>query len=150
MVEVEGERATGGCLRGSIRYEADLDTGSAYYCHCPTCQKLSGTPAETSVPVKPGSLHFTKGMPSYFQSSPFAERGFCPDCGSRLTYRMLSGDWTTVAIGCLDHPDTIKPTKHYCIESQLSWYRTDDQLPRLRTEEIPELVELWAAAEKHD
>jgi hypothetical protein len=138
----------GGCLCGAVRYEADAFLDSAYYCHCKTCQRVSGTPAEVSVPVTPDSVKFSKGAPHYFRSSPFAERGFCPECGSRLLYRMLSGEWTTVTAGSLDHPEAIHLEKHYCVDSQLPWYKTHDELPRLRSEEIPELVASWAAVEQ--
>jgi len=146
-MEEQSVKVEGGCLCGSVRYEAEAFLHGAYYCHCRTCQRSSGTPAEASVPVKAGSLHFTKDEPRYFRSSPFAERGFCANCGSRLTYRMLSGDWTTVTAGSLDHPEHVAPEKHYCVDTQLAWYKTDDRLPRLRTDEMPELVALWSGAE---
>ncbi len=145
-MEEKAIKVGGGCLCGSVRYEAEAHLQGAYYCHCRTCQRASGAPAEASVPVEPGSLKFTKKKPRYFQSSPFAERGFCPDCGSRLTYRMLSGESTTVAAGSLDHPEKVVPSIHYCVDTQLPWYKTDDQLPRVRSDEIPELVAMWAEA----
>lgn len=147
-MEQETVRATGGCLCGAVRYEAELIPHGAYYCHCRTCQKSSGAPAEADVQIKPDSLRFTQGQPKYFRSSHFAERGFCPECGSRLTYRMLSGDWTNITIGCLDHPENVRPETHYCVEAQLPWYKPDDHLPKVRSDEVPELVAAWAAGEK--
>ena len=145
-MEEDSVAVTGGCLCGAIRYEAVVDPHGAYYCHCRTCQRSSGTPADTDVPAK--SLQFIKGEPRYFQSSPFAERGFCEICGSRLTYRMISGEWTTLTLGCLDNPTSIVPEKHYCVETQVSWYKTAEDLPRIRSDEIPELVTAWAEAGK--
>lgn len=142
-------RVTGGCLCGSVRYEAEANLQGAYYCHCRTCQRASGAPAEASLPVEPGSLKFTKNKPRYFRSSPFAERGFCPECGSRLTYRMLSGESATLTVGSLDHPEKVVPSMHYCVDTQLPWYKTDDELPRVRSDEIPELVAMWAQAEQN-
>ncbi len=89
------EKVTGGCFCGAVRYEAEVYLDDAYYCHCRTCQQTTGAPAEVGVLVKPGSLRFTKGEPKYYQTSHFAERGFCSDCGSRP----LSGNQQT--IGCL-------------------------------------------------
>lgn len=149
-MEEESTRVEGGCLCGAVRYEAQALLHNTYYCHCRTCQRASGAPAEASVPVKPGSLHFTGTEPRYFRSSPFAERGFCSNCGSRLMYRMLSGDYFTVTVGSLDHPESASPEKHYCVESQIAWYKTDDKLPRLRTDEVPELVALWSGVEQKD
>ena len=35
------------------------------------------------------------------------------------------------------------PASHLCAESQLPWYKIDDDLPRTRTEDYPELAALW-------
>jgi hypothetical protein len=144
-------RVTGGCLCGFVRYEAEVYLGDAYYCHCRMCQRTSGAPAEIAVYVKPGTLRFTTEQPKFFRSSPFAERGFCPQCGARLIYRPLSTEYaayTNLAVGCLDHPEKVVPTRHICVDTQQPWYKFADGLPRVRSDEIPELVAMWAAAER--
>jgi hypothetical protein len=109
---------------------------------------VSGVPAEVGVIVKPGSLRLTKGEPKYYQTSHFAERGFCSDCGSRLFYRTVLSDapdeWLNLPVGTLDYPEKAVPASHVCVESQLPWYNIDDGLPRTRTEDDPELAALWA------
>ncbi len=153
-MELEGktEKVTGGCFCGAVRYEAEVYLHDAYYCHCRMCQKLTGAPAEIAVNVKPGSLRFTTGEPKYYQTSHFAERGFCSDCGSRLIYRPLLPEipewWVNLPVGTLDHPKNAVPASHMCVESQLPWYKIDDGLPRTRTEDDPELTALWTAKDK--
>lgn len=138
---------SGGCLCGAIRYEAEVYLDNAYYCHCRICQKSSGAPAEIAVFIKPGTLRFTKEEPKYFQSSPFAQRGFCSHCGSRLIWRSLKhADKDGLTVGSLDHPEAIVPVEHICVENQLPWYKVDEGLPHKRTEDIPELVAAWASA----
>ena len=146
---LESVTITGGCLCGAVRYEAEGFLDDAFYCHCRMCQRASGTPAEISVPLKPGSLRFTRGTPKHYQSSPFGKRGFCPDCGSRLCWTPLheaQAHWLSVTVGSLDEPERAVPQSHGCVESQLPWYRPNDGLPRRRTEEDPEMVAAWAAA----
>jgi Uncharacterized conserved protein len=75
---------TGGCLCGAVRFAGQAFMRSAYYCHCTICQKTSGEPFEIGVLIKAGTLRFTKGAPTYYQSSSFGKRGFCAVCGSRL------------------------------------------------------------------
>ena len=148
-MEDEAYKVTGGCLCGAVRYEAEAYLKKAYYCHCRMCQKSTGAPAEIAVFVKPGTLAFTKEEPTYYQSSPFGRRGFCRHCGSRLIW--MSPDkpeWTNLSAGCLDHPEKVEPSEHNCVESQLPWYQLADDLPRLRSDDIPELVEAWAAVEE--
>ena len=120
---------TGGCLCEAVRYEAEVNLNEAYYCHCKTCQKSTGAPAEIGVLVKPGTLNFTKEDPKFFQSSPLAKRGFCPHCGSRLVYMsLIRADWTNVAAGSLDHPERVVPAEHIWVESQFPWYEVADNL----------------------
>ena len=38
------------------------------------------------------------------------------------------------------------PTEHICVESQFPWYELADNLPRKRSEDDPDLVEVWASA----
>ena len=151
-LEENAEKVTGGCFCGAVRYQAEVYLEDAYYCHCRTCQKISGVPAEVGVFIKPGSLRFTNGEPKYYQTSHFAERGFCSDCGSRLNYRPILPEapesWMNLPVGTLDHPERAKPASHVCVESQLPWYKIDDGLPRTRTEDDPELAALWSAQDK--
>jgi hypothetical protein len=138
---------TGGCLCQAVRYEAHANLRDAFYCHCKTCQITSGAPAAVGVLVKQETLKFTKEEPKVFQSSPFARRSFCQHCGSRLFWMSPDkADWTAVFVGSLDHPENVVPTEHLGIESQLPWYEVADNLPRSRTEDDPDLVELWASA----
>jgi len=139
------EPVTGGCFCGAVRYEAEANLHEAYYCHCRSCQKLSGSPAVVAVLVKPGTLNFTQEEPKYFQTSPFAKEGFCPHCGSRLAYISPEHeDWNGISAGSLDHPERAMPCEHICVESQMPWYKLDDNLPRSRAEDYPELPEAWS------
>ena len=138
------EQVTGGCECGAVRYEAEVNLGAAYYCHCKTCKKASGAPAEVGVFVKPETLKFPKEEPKYYQSGPFALRGFCAHCGSRIIW--MSPDkpeWNNVCVGSLDHPEDATPVEHICVESQLPWFDVADDLPRTRSDDDPELVAVW-------
>ena len=139
------EHVTGECECGAVRYEAEVNLHEAYYCHCKTCQKSSGAPAEVGVFVKPETLKFLKDEPKYFQSAPFAQRGFCANCGSRIIW--MSADkpeWNNLCVGSLDHPENVVPKEHICVESQLPWYKIADDLPRTHSDDDPELVAVWA------
>ena len=142
----KAQKVTGGCYCGAVRYEAKVFLHSAYYCHCTTCQKSSGQPAEIGVPVKVGSLRFTKEEPQYFTSSDWAKRGFCRQCGSRLIFIPLSTDneWLiNLTVGSLDNPEEARPSTHIFEDSRLAWYKIDDGLPRLRGDEIDDLLPVW-------
>jgi adenylate cyclase len=143
---------TGGCLCGEIRYrvtEPALDTN---FCHCRMCQKFSGAPVTVGSTYPASAVQFTKGEPRYYKSSPFAERGFCANCGSSLTYRPLVppvtpawANWILIYTGSLDNPAPNAPTWHLGVESQMPWFDIPHARKRVRCQDSPDLVEAWAA-----
>jgi hypothetical protein len=140
------KNVTGGCLCGKVRYEAQVFLKSAFYCHCRICQKSSGQPAEITVPIKAGTLVFTKSKPKYYVSSQHGQRGFCGECGSRIVWQALQpeNDWlTNVDVGSLDNPAAVKPSKHIFVDTRLPWYIIDEQLPQFREAEVDAMLGVW-------
>ena len=137
---------TGGCLCGAVRYEISEPAIDAGYCHCRMCQRFSGSPVSAFAAFPRGAVRFTQGEPKYYDSSLLAERGFCANCGSSLTYRPLIPQWSElmiVELGSMDHPENFTPTWHGGIESQLPWLNIHDNLPRVRSQDSPDMVEAW-------
>jgi DNA-binding SARP family transcriptional activator len=155
LSEIYGDKKVpviGGCLCGEIRYEISEPAMDTAYCHCRMCRKFSGAPIAASSTYPAEALHFTRGEPKYYKSSPFSERGFCANCGSSLTYRPINppvtpdwAGWISVDIGSLDNPEPNLPTWHLGIESKLSWLDIHDRKVRIRCQDAPDLVEAWAA-----
>ena len=85
---------TGGCLCGDVRYEISKPAIDIGYCHCKMCQRFSGAPVIFGATYPIEAVQFTQGEPTYYKSSPIAERGFCKRCGSSLTYKPLARRWT--------------------------------------------------------
>lgn len=78
------ETITGRCLCGAVTVRAEVEERSLQACHCDMCQRhTSGM--FISVATVPGSVEFT-GPAKAFQSSEWADRGFCEVCGSTLWY----------------------------------------------------------------
>jgi hypothetical protein len=143
---------TGGCLCGEIRYRVTEPALETNFCHCRMCQKFSGGPFSVGSTYHAGAVQFTKGEPRYYKSSPFAERGFCVNCGSSLTFRALVpavtpawADWILLFTGSLDNPAPNVPTWHLGAESQLPWVDILQARTRVRCQDSPDLVEAWAA-----
>ena len=120
---------TGGCLCGAVRYESDEPPRDVHYCHCRMCQRTNGAPVVVGVPFGDATFRFTRGAPKLFNSSDFAARGFCADCGSRLTYQARDDSGISVEIGSLDYPDQAPPVYHTGVESWISWLAIEDDLP---------------------
>jgi hypothetical protein len=113
------------------------------------CQKSSGAPAEIGIPIKAGTLRFTKGDPKFYASSAVGKRGFCERCGSRLVWRPAdpADDWlTSLSVSSLDEPEEARPHMHIHVNTQLSWYDVADQLPRMREEDGDQVLAMMAEA----
>jgi hypothetical protein len=136
------DRITGGCQCGAVRYALSEAPSDPTICHCRMCQKAFGSffAPLTGVPI--AAFAVTRGTLSVFKSSDEAERGFCRDCGTPLTFRYIDRPRISVSIGSLDEPAKIPPQKQDGVESRLSWFATLAALPGDQTteEDAPELA----------
>jgi hypothetical protein len=119
-----------------VRYALATAPEESSICHCRMCQKASGQPFMALARVRRGDLTWTRGAPAIFTSSNLAERGFCRDCGTPLTYRFVEEDNISVAVGSLDDPRAAPPTIQYGVEGELPWCAALPTLPRQRTEDF--------------
>jgi len=111
----------GGCQCGAVRYRLIAEPTGVNICHCRMCQKASGGPLMAFGGVRLDQLVWTRGAPKNFMSSSIAERGFCAECGTPLTYRMLERDRISVTLGSLDQPAAVAPTSQLGVESKAPW-----------------------------
>jgi hypothetical protein len=128
---------TGGCQCGAVRYALYAEPNSADICHCRMCQRAVGNLFMGTAGVPQSWFAWTRGEPAVFQSSSAAERGFCRDCGTPLTFRYLAGKSISVTVGSLDQPARAKPTRQYGIESRVPWWPELFDLPGVTTAEDP-------------
>ncbi len=125
------ETLKGGCHCGHIRYEISGMPFDADYCHCRDCHKITGAPVSAWVDVKTAQLSWPGAKPKEYASSATIRRGFCPECGSTLSYRSTAHpDYFTLAIGSLDDPALMAPKYHIYTKDAPPWLVIDDHSPR--------------------
>jgi hypothetical protein len=127
--------ATGGCQCGNVRYAITAPFENPHICHCRMCQKAFGNYFAALVGTQKPALKWTKGSPSFFRSSPAAQRGFCRDCGTPLSFAYDEADRISVSIGSLDHPDAVTPENQFGAEGRLPGFAILHELPASRTED---------------
>lgn len=132
---------SGGCLCGAVRYEIDVADETASTCHCSMCRRQSGGAFMAFITVPREHFRLLRGEIRGYRSSEFGLRGFCAVCGTPLT---MAYDFEPEAIGIvtgsLDDPEAVPPDRHWGSESMLTWLRLADGLPRLASEEDPDVL----------
>ena len=129
----QSEPFEGGCLCGALRYRATVPPLRGVMCHCSMCRKQSGAPVLAFVHFPIEAFAWVKGKPKRYRSSKFAERGFCPTCGSTISmHEDVLSDRVQVSVGSLDDPDRVRIDDHVWIEDQVAWFRVSDDLPRFK------------------
>jgi hypothetical protein len=136
---VAGEDAqtglTGGCQCGAVRYRLARAPSRANVCHCRMCQKASGAPFMAFSGVRLADFDVTRGAIATYRSSDVAERGFCAQCGTPLTYRRLGADRISFTLGSLDEPGEVAPTEQICVDTRLPWFDALFTLPATTTQD---------------
>jgi hypothetical protein len=121
----------GGCLCGGLRYEIDAAPLHSAYCHCAMCRKATGGVLVPWITVAASAFHVVKGDLRHYQSSAQAVRGFCPDCGTQITFAHESrARQLDVTHGSLDDPDAFPPKRQFFASSRLKFLKGfDPDLP---------------------
>ncbi len=130
----------GGCLCGATRYRVSGEATSRCWCHCQSCRLASGSPFVAWVTFPATNFQLLQGDLASYRSSPPVLRGFCPTCGTALTYQSEDrAERLDVAVATLDDGSLLKPLYHIWVSDQVSWVSIDDGLPQFpewRTKEV--------------
>lgn len=118
---------TGKCECGAVEFQVPEVRDSITVCHCNQCRRTSGHLwASTVAPASSVKFIKDEGL-TWYNSSDFAERGFCKCCGSSLFYRLDSDpDRLAISAGCLDNPDGMSITKHIFVKDKACYYEITD------------------------
>ncbi|MEN8182495.1 MAG: GFA family protein [Myxococcota bacterium] len=130
----------GGCFCGAVRFEA-TEIFDAGYCHCSICRRFGGSPLVIWANTPGHAFRITVGEPSSFASSAHWVRYFCSTCGAPVFGRHPTppadgSDLVCFSTASLDDPEEIRPTAHIWCGSGLSFYHTQDDLPRFTDGEL--------------
>lgn len=126
--------ATGKCLCGAVTFTADDVETHVHGCHCSMCRSWSGGPL---LAASVGSIEFQGGEHiSRYDSSAWAERGFCARCGSNLFYRLKEADRHIVCIGAFDDQSPFELVGEIYIDEKPPGYAFAGDHPRQTGEEF--------------
>lgn len=120
----------GGCACGHIRYRVSGEPSQTSVCHCTQCRMATGAPFGVYSAFPAEAVEFLTERPTYFKSSDAAERGFCPKCGTALSFCYFDSEEIDISTATLDDPNAFPPQDHWWTESKIDWVNIDDGLPQ--------------------
>jgi hypothetical protein len=121
----------GGCLCGSVRYQVSGPVSNLCFCHCASCRRASGAPMVPWGTFVRENFRLTRGNLTEYRSSPAVTRGFCPACGTSLTYRNdARARDIDVTLATLDDPTLLAPQVHVWVGDKLPWVSINDGRPQ--------------------
>lgn len=101
---MSNKNISGRCLCGDVEVTATPKDQHAGACHCNTCRRWGGGPFMT-IESGPETQINGDDFVGRFQSSEWAERGFCKQCGTHLFYRLTGNGAYFLPAGLfLDEP----------------------------------------------
>ncbi len=91
-------KRTGRCACGAVTFTAQAPCNYGA-CHCQMCRRWNGGPG---LAVNCGTAVEIEGDVRIWNSSEWAERGFCAACGSALFYRLKGTGEHFMMLGAFD------------------------------------------------
>ena len=116
---------TGRCHCGSVSYEYDGEPAWAGFCHCRTCQRLTGTGHSCSLGAAREHLVIHGETCAYAvprADGPPSVRHFCPTCGSQIFGEIGSmPGFLSIYAGTLDDTAIFRPTNAIFTRDRPVW-----------------------------
>lgn len=133
-------KVDGRCLCGAVCFEAEVDPGQVFICHCTDCQTQSGSSFRTVVRADPDAFAVTSGDLKVYEKR--AESGnirclaFCPECGTPVYGGPKSGEpgFLSLRVGAITQRAELRPVAQVWCRSAQPWLDTLQDLPRIETQ----------------
>jgi hypothetical protein len=99
-----------------------------FNCQCRDCQKTTGSAYTPVFPVPANAFKITKGSPKYYGTKSemvgHNQRGFCPECGSRL-FGGKTEQGQGITASSLDDPSLYTPQFEIWTSDAQPWDHMD-------------------------
>ncbi len=113
--------ARGHCLCGKVSVEVAEQSLHIGACHCTMCRRWGGGPW---LAVDCGTAITFTGQEhiNVYDSSMWAERGFCGRCGTHLFYRQKESEQHIMSAGLFDDNEGWELSHQIFIDEKAHWY----------------------------
>ena len=118
------------CLCGEIKIQIQGKLRYVSNCHCSQCMKTHGNFASYTSTLEKNVKFINKKTLKWYNSSKFAKRGFCSECGASFFYKKFKGDNISIAAGMFNNPTTLKTYCNIFTKGKLDYYKLDNRIKR--------------------
>lgn len=123
------------CLCGTVKISVEDLNPHFTVCHCETCRTWGGAPffavqCGTKVNIT-GSEKVT-----VYDSSPWASRGFCSDCGTHLFYRLKKTGEYNMPVGLFPDINGLEMSLQYFSDQRPHYYCFSNETKEMTKSEI--------------
>ncbi|MEN9520555.1 MAG: hypothetical protein RLZZ381_3143 [Cyanobacteriota bacterium] len=125
----------GSCLCGAVKISTTSINQHIAACHCSMCRKWGGA-ALLGVECNEGISFESEENINVYQSSEWAERGFCNKCGSHLFYRLKENNHYYVPVGIFDDEQGLIFDVQVFIEEKPEYYSFANKTKNMTGEEL--------------
>ncbi|SCB92742.1 GFA family protein [Gilliamella intestini] len=132
----------GSCLCGKVKLTVPFENAHLSACHCQTCRKWNAGPlmalAHNGEINIEGQINIT-----HYNSSQWAERAFCKECGTHLYYHLKGTQHYYIAAWLFDDIKQLEFTTQAFIDKKPSCYDFANHTHNMTEADI------WAKAAKN-
>ncbi|MCY3928404.1 MAG: GFA family protein [Acidobacteria bacterium] len=136
--EATADRIRGQCLCGAVEFEVDVPERTYSVCHCGLCRRWSGGPLMSVHCPEPDTEWLNNEGLTWYQGTPWAQRGFCSRCGSSLFWRLAEQPegMLIVSVDALDDGGEFALDRHIYSDAKPDRYDFADDRPRVTEAEL--------------
>ncbi|PKF48668.1 GFA family protein [Enterovibrio nigricans] len=123
------------CLCGQVKITAEEVNPKFTVCHCQSCRTWGGAPYFA---VKCGTKVKIEGEDNIkmYESSSWASRGFCSECGTHLFYKLKATGEYNMPVGLFSDLPDLEMDMQYFSDARPSYYCFRDETKEMITAEI--------------
>ena len=129
------------CLCGATQFEVQLRNHEVAACHCSMCRRQTSGPL---MAIDIEEIHFVdQQYLSVFNSSEWAERGFCSVCGTFIFWRTKDHSFANINVFTLEElPDDLDFNLEIYVDHQPAFYLFNNQTQKMTEAEVIEMFNL--------
>ena len=125
----------GSCLCGAVQISAKAMSHKMGACHCSMCRKWSGGPFLSTDCGSEVNFQGEEHIAIY-DSSEWAQRGFCKKCGTHLFYLLKTPKQYMIPIGIFDKATTLHFDHQIFIDEKPDYYSFADDTHNMTGAEV--------------